>query len=574
MHKQSPTILLLILLLATCICGCDAGRAQPAGSGVGSTEKTPVTHPLQMPPAVFFSDVNSGPGSGGEDDAGAYVNLHGTGFGEARGTVTIGGGEVGAYRRWSPSLIAVQVGRAARSGEIVVRTSEGREARAPHPFTVRGGRIWFVAPTGDDRSCRAGDVRRPCRTPNSLVREARVGPGDFVVVRGGTYADNDPQNGLYSNTWIRPTASGAAGAPIAVVAYPGEAAVFEQHIGGRLFSHYDSISHWVISGLRVRMYHCRAAGIIGVGDPATTEGCRNPTASRRATDITFVGIDMDGGGIGGMCGGSGGDLLEIGAAERVRILGLSIHDTSPQNPVEPTHAIYLAATQRDVEVGWNRIWNIPHSRALIQVHQDSFNGACWAQPSLDRISIHDNEIYRVAGQAILVDGGAGRVEIYNNVISETPLTDDHRYPDVISLRGSGSRLEVTLAHNTVVADPGASEPGYLLGIGAPGCTGVPKNVQLFNNVFQVTGNGGDTYIGYNETCAEGTPIIAARNLWVGAGRPPTADNSALSGDPHLERLRPQKGSPLLNAGQPTPYLLDHDGQRRMTSDIGAYSGVR
>lgn len=574
MHRQSPFLLTLAALLAICINGCDAGRAQPAGSRMNGSGNNSVIQPSAMPPAVFFSDVESGPGDGGEDDAGAYLTLHGTGFGETRGTVTIGGGEVGAYRKWSSNLIAVQIGRAARSGDILVRTIEGREARAPRPFTVRPGRIWFVAPAGDDRTCRAGDVHRPCRTPNSLVREARVGPGDFIVVRRGTYADNDSQNGLYSNTWIRPTVSGIAGKPIAIVAYPGESAVFEQHTGARLFSHYDSISYWIVSGLRVRIYHCRAAGIMGVGDPATTEGCRNPTAARRATDIAFVGIDIDGGGIGGMCGGSGGDLVEIGSAERVRVLGLSIHDTSPQNPEEPTHAIYLAATQKDVEIGWNRIWNIPHSRALIQVHQDSFNGACWAQPSLDRISIHDNEIHNVAGQAILVDGGAGRVEIYNNVISETPLSDDHRYPDVISLRGSGSQLEVTLAHNTVVADPGASERGFLLGIGAPGCTGAPKSVQLFNNVLQVAGGVRDAYIGYNETCAVGTPIHAERNLWIGAGRPPATDNSALSVDPRLERLRPQPGSPLLGAGRPTPYEFDHDGQRRTTIDIGAYSGTR
>jgi len=573
MSRRSSTLELWVALLAASLCGCDAGRAESTGRATGAAETAaPAAAPQSTLPAVFYADVNSGPGSGGEDDAGAYVTLHGTGFGEVQGTVTIGGGKVHAYRVWSPTLISVQIGRAARSGAIVVRTAEGREAQAAQPFTVRAGHIWFVAPTGDDRSCRAGDVRRPCRTPNSLVREGRVAPGDFIVVRGGTYGDDDPQNGLYSNTWIRPTVSGSAGAPIAVIAYPGEAAVFEQRQGARLFSHYDSIAHWVISGFRVRIRHCRPAGVMGVGDPATTEGCRNPGAVRRATDVSFVGIDIDGGGVGGMCGGSGGDLVEIGAAERIRVLGLTIHDTSPQNPDEPTHAIYLAATQKDVEVGWNRIWNIPHSRALIQVHQDSFNGACWARPTMDRIAIHDNELRRVAGQAILVDGGAGQVEIYNNVISDTPLADDHRYPDVISLRGSGGQLEATLAHNTVVADPGAGERGYLLGIGAPGCTGTPKSVQLFNNVFQVTGGGRDAYIGYNETCAEDTPISGARNLWFGAGRPPAADVSPLSTNPRLERLRPQAGSPLIGAGRPTPYVLDHDGHRRTTFDVGAYSG--
>ena len=51
-------------------------------------------------PRLFFTDLVSGPVTGGEDGLGVFVTLYGEGFGAERGDsiVTLGGSEVAAYR--------------------------------------------------------------------------------------------------------------------------------------------------------------------------------------------------------------------------------------------------------------------------------------------------------------------------------------------------------------------------------------------------------------------------------------------------------------------------------------------
>ena len=53
-------------------------------------------------PRLFFTDLESGPNRGGQDDLGCYVTLWGEGFGASRGEskVTMGGREVARYVEW------------------------------------------------------------------------------------------------------------------------------------------------------------------------------------------------------------------------------------------------------------------------------------------------------------------------------------------------------------------------------------------------------------------------------------------------------------------------------------------
>src|SRR5215470_5761377 len=86
----------------------------------------------QPPPRIFFTDITSGPNTGGENNSGAFVTLYGTHFGAIRdaSTVTIGGQPVARYVVWGiPWLwyqkIIVQLGPRAVTGEIVVHTGSG-----------------------------------------------------------------------------------------------------------------------------------------------------------------------------------------------------------------------------------------------------------------------------------------------------------------------------------------------------------------------------------------------------------------------------------------------------------------
>ena len=103
-----------------------------------------------MPPAVFFTDLTSGPNKGGQNDAGAFVTLYGRNFGAARRTssVSVGGGPVASYALWSDTKIAIQLGAAAVTGNIIVTTAAGVSTGAP--FTVQSGNIYFVSPNGSD----------------------------------------------------------------------------------------------------------------------------------------------------------------------------------------------------------------------------------------------------------------------------------------------------------------------------------------------------------------------------------------------------------------------------------------
>src|ERR1041385_5693141 len=77
---------------------------------------------LQTPPHIFFSDLESGPNTGGQDNHGVWVTIWGKGFGAERGrsTVTVGGGAAAEYPIWSDTKITFQLGPAARTGDIVV----------------------------------------------------------------------------------------------------------------------------------------------------------------------------------------------------------------------------------------------------------------------------------------------------------------------------------------------------------------------------------------------------------------------------------------------------------------------
>src|SRR5256885_16551998 len=84
------------------------------------------------PPRIFFSDLESGPNTGGQNNHGVWVTIWGKGFGAERGksTVTIGGGEAADYPIWTDTRITFQLGPAAKTGEIVVRVrAEGERTR-------------------------------------------------------------------------------------------------------------------------------------------------------------------------------------------------------------------------------------------------------------------------------------------------------------------------------------------------------------------------------------------------------------------------------------------------------------
>src|SRR5689334_4786016 len=81
----------------------------------------------QTPPRIFFSDLESGPNTGGQNNRGVFVTIWGKGFGAERGrsVVTVGGGAPADYPSWSDTKITFQLGPEARTGDIVVHLAGG-----------------------------------------------------------------------------------------------------------------------------------------------------------------------------------------------------------------------------------------------------------------------------------------------------------------------------------------------------------------------------------------------------------------------------------------------------------------
>ena len=189
-------------------------------------------------PVIFWTDLNSGPATGGENNNGVYLTIGGNSFGVSRGTSTveINGTAVAQVLYWSNTKLGVQVAAGTTTGPVTV-TVGGQTATGP-TFTVRSGsgpgyRILYVGPAPDNTTlCNSGCTQtcaqaiaggpgsQPAnsyatpwgltsipitsnsagsgylRTPNTL--SACISPGDTLVFLDGTnyqYFDGRGLNG-------------------------------------------------------------------------------------------------------------------------------------------------------------------------------------------------------------------------------------------------------------------------------------------------------------------------------------------------------------------------------------------
>src|SRR3989449_659255 len=170
----------------------------------------PPPSPNSGGPVIFFSDLESGPNIGGQNDNGTILTLYGKRFGPTQGgsTITVGGGQVALYLLWSDSKVAVAIGANAATGSVVVHTSVGDSNGVP--FTVRPGNIYFASPAGSDTN--PGTFAAPFRTP--VKGKNALAPGDILYLMDGISTSVIDNFGAVLNL----RSSGAPGLPKAIVA--------------------------------------------------------------------------------------------------------------------------------------------------------------------------------------------------------------------------------------------------------------------------------------------------------------------------------------------------------------------
>jgi len=519
-------------------------------------------------PTVFFTDVVSGPNSGGENNWGTILTVYGKNFGAVQGTstLTLGGGLVAHVYQWgvaAPSgaglqMISAGIGSAAATGPVIVSTPAGA-SNSNVTFTVRTGTIRCVSTAGADTN----DGKFPT-DPSSgthgcwrqlIKAKSGMGNGDITYAQNGvsTSGPDDSWDAAYT---IRSTHYGAAGAPKALVAYPGATVQIGAFTGtspsnGIRFADKGSSIYLVFAGLNlISRNGGEAMALDGDGDIRIV-----------GNSMTCVNATTPAG-----CLGTG----ELVTTNFNYILGNYVHDvgsTTPSSSSKFFHSVYLGDGSNHLEFGWNTVANNQANRA-VQV----FTG------SADQFDmrIHDNFINVSRGVGFVLNGldaSKGPVAVFNNVIYRAGVGPD--FNDGGNVADCVEFISIDAGtlnfYNNTLADCGSQA-----GAGG-GAFGFDSNfagqVAMKNNIIYLTS--GERYFATTPQSANATSCD--HNLWFGGGSIPSFCNTSsinvnplfVNGTSNLHLL---SNSPAIGTG--TSLLssqLDFDGLIRPSPpSIGAY----
>jgi len=505
----------------------------------------------QTIPAIFYSDLDSGPNTGGQNGKGAFVTVYGKGFGATRGTstVTVGGGLADNYPLWSNTKIAFQLGASAASGAIVV-TVNGAPSNGV-PFTVRAGNIFFVATTGSDSA--NGSFATPW---NTIVNAKNtIGAGDIAYVMNGVSQTAIDDFGAS----LQISSAGAAGNPKALVAYPGAVATIGSATGPEFGLRTPQIaggpfSFWTIAGFVIR-------GNNEAIDLETLSGWR------------VIANDLS-------CPNGGGPTacFEGSESNNIKLLGNTVHDSGLGN-TKLYHSVYFTTNSNHLEVAWNTIANNKTCRG-IQFHS---TGA----PNQFDLSVHDNLIHGQICDGInfaTIDPSQGPVLAYNNIVYDVGLGPDppdgsSNYacidsPGITNVGPAGTGTAEVFNNTFYNCGPFATNTSAS---GVISIQGGSPPVRFRNNL--IIAKAGENYVAGNTSNAL---ISGNNNLFFGAGAAPTQFTGNINSDPQVANLslldfHLTSPSPAKSAGVNTGITHDFDGDPRPTGgvafDIGAFELV-
>lgn len=490
------------------------------------------------PPAVFFTDLESGPNTVGIDGLGAIVTIYGRRFGNEPGRVTVGGGEVARYVAWADDRISVLLGPATVTGPVVVHTATGA-SNDDITFTVRPGNTYCVSLEGSNENFgRFADstmVRGCWETLQHAV--GSIAPGDIVYALDGV-AQIEAETIYEAALSVERT--GAPGSPFAIVAFPGaRVTIATDSLEGILVPRIDppgGAAHWVFAGLEIRA-------------PAHA-------IDSSASNWRFVGNDIS-------CTASGGfDLgcIELGGDD-VTLLGNDVHDVGVGAPEIPNGYSALRANGARMTLGFNRFHDLETHIAV------RLGGAGPADGS--RAFSNRFENTRCAALSVeRIEGSDATIEAFNNLFVRVG-----NGPDPTARCWGAAAFSV-------------------------GCEGAPTSVvRAYNNTFvECGGLRGDT-AGAIATCAAGASLVfdnnvvvqppalryavgdgrvsGTRNVWFGAGAGPSTTTESFETDPALDptTLRLGQASGALDTATGVVPVRDFDGiprPRGAGTDPGAF----
>jgi hypothetical protein len=373
---------------------------------VAATERLQAQTP---PPQIFFTDLDSGANSGGENVsgfAGAYVTLYGDFFGASQGTSTVTWnglnclrvvGSQGTYNGWgSPYFwyqkIIVQFGPSCTSGTGNLVVTVNGSASNGAPFTVRSGNLFYVSTKGSDSN--NGSFASPFATIPHCKTAMKA--GDVCYIQNGVTAATVDD----FNAGLQLQSGGTAGSPIAFVAYPGATATLGSSslgYGMRVPDIGVSANYVTVAGLNFTPSNHSLFAMNSTNWRIIANNFQCPSANGQ--DGCFTTAKMS----------------------SVLFFGNETTNTGVAAASKQQHAVYFSTDTNHVNVGWNYVHDNRSCRA-IQFHSSPLNGGGASDPTGHNqfdLSVHDNLIHDDPCDGInfaTVDPSQGKVEAYNNVI--------------------------------------------------------------------------------------------------------------------------------------------------------------
>jgi uncharacterized protein (TIGR03437 family) len=556
-------------------------------------------------PVLFFSDITSGPNTGGENGNGAYVTIYGNYFGASQGssTATAAGGVMVNCKVWGAAWlwyqrISCQLGPNAASGDLVV-TVNGQPSN-PLPFTVTPGNIYFVSTTGSDSN--PGNFAAPWST--LLNARNTMQPGDIAYAMDGVSQSGDDGTGWDSAFLLSGGGQGnwcsASGPPRALVAYPGATVTIGNAMGGLPdfgLRTSDCPGNYVFAGISFR----------GQNPAQPGSGANYRFAAGDITCPYTLGI-------------GGGACFATSQASYIYFYGNHVYNAGAANASALFQGVYFSTDSNYVDMGWNLVENV-HGCRGVQVHSSPLGSGGPSDPTGHdqySISIHDNTIHDTQCDGIIVDTvdpSQGPVSVYNNVVYNAGEGPDNPEDtggwNCINIPGStangpngGGTVEIfnntLFACGTFATPPYGSENNGIAengdeAEGAPAIYVHTRNNLIYSVATDSYPAGIPYFVVWNpstgEECAN-TDICpwlyGTNNLLYGAG-PPVTDVTEIVGsintDPLIEStslpdLHLTSGSPAGQAGASMGGIAvygadnmgrDHDGlPRPAIPAIGAY----
>jgi len=531
-------------------------------------------------PSIYFTDINSGPNTGGASNNGVFVTIYGSGFGATQGTstVTVGGGVVASCPVWGAKWLwyqktTCQLGANAKSGNIVVKTSAGTSNGIP--FTVRAGGIYFVSTSGSDSA--AGSFAAPWKTMTKL--RSTVKAGDTVYLRAGTWSALDDDR----STLLVNGKSGTAAAPIAVSGYPGETATISAGTHDwAIADTYSDSNWWTFSNITIA-----DAGDIGVyWSPTDTKGAR-------MDGIRFVGTINHN--IQSCPWEFNGD------SSSSQMLGNDVYDFALESPSTGVRGYgwYYGGygAQTNIEIGWNYVHYDGAlklgSRGLQMYGHCPQAGQCPDKTDLfQNVVFHDNVVKGMGRSGILLGGSDGTGDdpfkddntqyIYNNVFVANGATDlDYGYSAIQFGNSSSGTGTFKVYNNTFYGNGNSPLPSASGDIDDQGVT----SIEIVNNAFYAPSSSSH-YCGYVcfEVNGKSSQVSGHHNLFYNFGNGPSWSTNSISGkdplfvnpstDMSVADFHLQSSSPAKDVGY-TESAVTHDvvnvsRPQGSAYDIGAY----